>query len=70
MTRHPSIAQAAYETELNAMHIAAGLGSCEAMEALSHGTAESDLPRRWAALDSWGIFGGWVMLLWKQMEKD
>lgn len=36
---------AAYETELNAMHIAAGLGSCEAMEALSHGTAESDLPR-------------------------
>lgn len=47
MTRH-HIAQAAYETELNAMHIAAGLGSCEAMEALSHGTAESDLPRRWA----------------------
>ena len=45
---HPNIAQAAYETELNAMHIAAGLGSCEAMEALSHGTAEGDLPRRWA----------------------
>ena len=55
MTRHPSIAQAAYETELNAMHIAAGLGSCEAMEALSHGTAESDLPRRWAAGGSLGV---------------
>ena len=47
------------------MHIAAGLGSCEAMEALSHGTAESDLPRRWAGFgmemnDSLEISRDWV----------
>ena len=45
--------QVAYETELNAMHIAAGLGSCEAMEALTHGTNDEDLPRYLAYLAIW-----------------
>lgn len=48
-------AQVAYETELNAMHIAAGLGSCEAMKALSHGTTESELasPSAPTWMDGW-----------------
>ena len=35
------------------MHIAAGLGSCEAMEALTHGTNDEELPSRLAYLAIW-----------------
>lgn len=52
-TAIPTACQVAYETELNAMHIAAGLGSCEAMEALTHGTNDEELPSYLAYLAIW-----------------
>lgn len=55
-TAIPPACQVAYETELNAMHIAAGLGSCEAMEALTHGTNDEELPSYLAYLAIWCEF--------------
>eukprot|EP00434_Breviolum_minutum_P027404 symbB.v1.2.024223.t1/scaffold2215.1/size85587/1 len=49
--------EVAYETELNAMHIAAGLGSCEAMEALTHGTNDEELPRLVSSLATVNVRG-------------